>query len=144
MCITKLGSVLSPQLSWIKPLYWACLFPDTHIYAPIDKIMLMYIINHNNNLNYLLINLINNYPIIIHIRHNFNDLSSLIKTLGFRTSFLTNYHDHIRGHLPPLSLFLSIVFQLNTHTYAHIHIHNLTYKPKLGIIVAWFKHLFSY
>jgi len=55
-----------------QPLYWACRFPNTHIYAPIYKIILMYIINHNNNLNHLLITLINNYLIIIHISDNFN------------------------------------------------------------------------
>ena len=46
--------------------FWACLFngfqPNTHMHTPIYKIMSMYIIKHNNNLNHLLITIINNQP----------------------------------------------------------------------------------
>ena len=39
--------------SWDVNTMRACLFPNAHMYVSMYKIMLMYIINHNNNLNHL-------------------------------------------------------------------------------------------
>jgi len=69
----------------------------------------MYTMNHNNDLNHLLITLINSYPIIVHINHNFNPF-----THNSLTSSITS---HVHMSFLKFLIFSSTVLLSITNTF---------------------------
>ena len=114
--------------------------------------MLMYTINHNNDLNHLLITLINSYPIIVNINHNFNPFThnsftssitchvhmGFLKFLIFNSTVLLSItNTFTKFALCWLTILTPIILRVTIYIFVHNLIHTLicihsytTYAPQ--------------